>query len=369
MVEGKDLRTEEIELQRKLAQIQPSCKEARAQARSQLNGKVKPQGSLGILEELAVSLAGIYRSLSFDLQRKMNLIFCADNGVYSELSHAYPRQISRLVTEIMAQQKGGGSLIAKTVGADSRVINLGIAGELKGMGIIKKVIRSEGTDNITQGPAMSRSEAMRAIQIGLEQVNQCCEEGYTVFTTGEIGLGNTTSSAAVISALTGLSPREVTGRGSGADDKALAHKIDAVSRALAVNRPDPNDVFDVMSKVGGFDIAAMTGAMLGAALQHKPMVIDGFISQAAALCAVKINPMVGDYLLPSHLSAEKGAGAAYQAIGKSPFLHLQMRLGEGTGSCLLFPLMDVAKAVLDQMASFEELAAWFPQDWPPIDNR
>lgn len=364
MLEDKDLGTEELVMKRQLSEIQPSCPETRAQAKSLLDGKVKPQGSLGVLEELAVALAGIYRSLNFDLERKMNLIFCADNGVYVELDHAYPRKISRLVTEIMAQQKGGGSLIAKTVGADSRIINLGIAGSLKGTEILQKTIRLEGTDNITRGPAMSRIEALKAIQIGLEQVSQCCAKGYNVFTVGEIGLGNTTSSAAVISAISGLSPSEVTGRGSGADDTALAQKIDVVARALAVNRPDPEDVLDVLTKVGGFDIAAMTGAMLGAALEQKPMVIDGFISQAAALCAVKINPLVADYLLPSHLSAEKGAMAAYEAIGKRPFLHLNMRLGEGTGSCLLFPLMEVAKAILDQMASFEDLAAWFPEDWP-----
>lgn len=364
MNSGENRATEAWICQR-IREIAPRDKAAETQARACLEEKVKPVGSLGELEEMAAVMAGIFGTLALDIRSKGNLIFCADNGVYEEGYHKYPRQITRLVTEIMAAGKGGGAVIAKSVGARFKIIDLGVIGFPKAPNIEHAVIRPEGTGNIAAGPAMTRQEACQAIEIGMKEAEAFFDEGVQVITTGEIGLGNTATSAAVIAALTGRDPSEVTGMGSGCTEQTFAKKTTVVARALEVNRPDPSDILDVISKVGGFDIGAMTGVMLAAALRRKPVVVDGIIAQAAALCAIRSNPLARDYMLASHMSGEKGAGPTFESLGMMPPLRMGMRLGEGTGSCLLFPMLDAAAAVLSEMASFDDLAIWFPEDWPP----
>ncbi len=352
-------------IDQRIREIAPRDKAAEAKARACLEEKVKPVGSLGELEEMAAVMAGIFGTLDLDIRAKGNLIFCADNGVYEEGYHKYPRQITRLVTEIMAAGKGGGAVIAKSVGARLKVIDLGVIGYPKSPEIEHAVIRPEGTGNIAAGPAMTRKEACQSLWTGMQAADRFFDEGIQVITTGEIGLGNTATSAAVIAALTGLGPSDVTGMGSGCTEQTFAKKMTVVARALEVNRPDPKDVLDVLSKVGGFDIGAMAGVMLAAARRRKPVVVDGLIAQAAALCAIRANPLAQEYMLASHMSGEKGAGPAFASLGMNPPLRLGMRLGEGTGSCLLFPILDAAAAVLAEMASFQDLAVWFPDDWPP----
>lgn len=348
----------------KISLIKPRSKHWEDKARTCLENKVKPVGSLGALEDMAAAMAGIYGTLDLQIEKKGNIIFCADNGVFEEGYNKYPRQISRLVTEIMARGKGGGAVIAQSVGAMLQVVNLGIQGNLTAGNITQQVINPQGTGNIAKEPAMSRSEACQAIQIGIRQAEELINQGVQVITAGEIGLGNTTTSAAVIAALTGRGAEEVTGMGSGCTQATLAQKTATVAKALSIHQPKAEDVLDVISKVGGYDIGAIAGVMLACALHQKAMVIDGIISQAAALCAVRLNPLVKDYLFASHLSGEKGAIPAFESLGLVPVLHLGMRLGEGTGSCLLFPLLDAAAAVLRSMASFDDLAHWFPLDWP-----
>ncbi len=371
------------------AKIRPRHREAEAQAREILENKVKPLGSLGVLEDLAAVMAGIYEKLDYHIEKKADVIFCADNGVFDEGFNKYPQQISRLVAEIMAVGKGGGSLLATALGAQVKIINLGLKGDYtqgrcipeadltagrqqESIRIVDRIICPQGTGNITQGPALTREQVCLAMAIGIEEAESLIDEGISVLSAGEIGLGNTATSAAILAALTGATAQEVTGMGSGSLGQALDRKVASVAKALAVNRPDPQDVIGVLSKIGGLDIAAMTGLYLACGRRRIPVVLDGFISLAAALCAVRLQPAVKEFMILSHHSAEKGAGLAARALGLNisrpdqeaepalPPLHMGMRLGEGTGAVLMFPLLDCARQVLTYMASFDDLDRWFP---------
>ncbi len=368
------------------ARIRPRSQEAETRAREVLENKVKPLGSLGVLEDLAAVMAGIFGSLDYQIEKKADVIFCADNGVFDEGFNKYPQQISRLVAEIMAVGKGGGSLLATALGAQVKIINLGLKGEyLQGRSIpakdlaggrqeairvIDRIICPEGTGNMTKGPALTREQVCRAVSIGIEEAESLIDEGISVLSAGEIGLGNTTTSAAILAALTGASANEVTGIGSGSLGQALDRKVASVAKALAVNQPDPEDVIGVLAKVGGLDIAAMTGLYLACGSRRIPVVLDGFISLVAALCAARLQPAVKEFMILSHHSAEKGAGLAAKALELNPDgcqaedlalppLHMGMRLGEGTGAVLMFPLLDCARQVLLRMASFDDLDRWF----------
>ncbi|MEA4892993.1 MAG: nicotinate-nucleotide--dimethylbenzimidazole phosphoribosyltransferase [Peptococcaceae bacterium] len=371
----------EQELSAYLNGIEPTDKKAQAQAKNRLDQLVKPLGSLGVLEELAAKLAGIFGSPDYELSRKINVIFCADNGVFDEGYNKYPQSISRLVAEIMAAGRGGGSAIAGALGIPVKIVDLGLKGSYgageairrsshRGPGpcrteILHQKLCPEGTGNITQGPAMDRKQALEAIGAGIGEAEELIGQGFSVLAAGEIGLGNTSTAAAVLAALTGHDSLFLTGMGSGSVGEAYQRKVEAVSRALERNRPDPDDVLDVLAKVGGLDICAMTGFYLACARRRRPAVLDGYISFAAALCAQRLNPLVSGYLISSHLSEEKGALLAAEALEVKPPLHMAMRLGEGTGACLLFPIMDCAAALLKEMASFQDLGCWFPNDWPP----
>jgi nicotinate-nucleotide--dimethylbenzimidazole phosphoribosyltransferase len=396
------------------AGIGPRSKEIEAKAREILANKVKPAGSLGVLEDLAAAMAGIFGRLDYQIASKANVIFCADNGVWEEGFNKYPQQISRLVAEIMATGRGGGALLAATLGARISIVNLGLKGDYQhgrpvkaatlaggdgdggdgdggdgqapggsgGQGqapgggqasirVVDRVIRPGGAGNIARGPALTREQACQAMVAGIEEAESLIEQGVSVLSAGEIGLGNTTAAAAVLAAITGASPEAVTGMGSGTAGEALERKILTVAKALAVNRPEADDVIGVLARVGGLDIAAITGLYLACGRRRIPAVLDGFISLVAALCAARIQPTVRDYMIFSHHSAEKGAGLAARALGSTaasgdeenpalPPLHLGMRLGEGSGAVLMFPLLDCARQVLLQMASFEDLDRWFP---------
>lgn len=327
---------------------------AMEQAQTRLDGLLKPPGSLGKLEEIAVRLAGIYGQPRPQLVQKAIVMMAADNGVYEEGFNGYPQEITKAVAELAGPGLIGVAVLARHAGARLIVVDVGIKTDVEGYHILRKKVRY-GTGNIARGPAMSRDEAEAAIQAGIEVTNQLVAEGIGLLGTGEVGICNTTTSAAVIAALLGVSPEQVVGKGTGADENAYQAKLRAVENALLVNKPDPKDPVDVIAKVGGLDIAALTGCYLAAAANKIPVVIDGFISGAAALAAAKMGPLAREYMIPSHCSAEKGALLVLQELGMEPMLYMQMRLGEGTGAALAFNLIDAAVKVINEMGSFADL--------------
>ncbi len=327
--------------------------EAAAQAEARQQKLAKPLGSLGRLEELSVRLAGISGKVRGQYKNKMLLVFCADNGVVEEGISVSPQEVTRIQACNLAAGKTGAGVLAREAGCGVRVYDVGINGTAADGRVIDRKIR-RGTANLLKGPAMPREEAVRALMIGAHAVREAAADGAQIIGIGELGIGNTTTSSAVLSALTGVQPEEVTGRGGGLTDQALIRKTEVIREALALNRPDREDPIDVLSKVGGYDIAAMAGAFIGCAAHRVPAVIDGFISVVAALCAVRLCPRVRPFLIASHQSCEKGYRIAAGELELSPLFDLQMRLGEGSGCPIAMKIIDSACAVMDQMATFEE---------------
>ncbi len=323
------------------------------QAGERLDHLAKPIGSLGMLEEIAVKLAGITGKVHNELNKKGIIVMCADNGVAEEGVSAAPQSVTALLTENMAKGIMGVCILSKQAGADVKVIDIGVKAKFNNPKIIDRKI-AWGTQNISKGPAMTREQAVKAVEVGIETVDRLAKEGYDLLGTGELGIGNTTTSAAVLSALSGLSPEHTVGMGVGLTKEQFENKKRVVAKALEINRPDGNDVLDVLAKVGGLDIAGLCGCFLGAAKNRIPIVIDGFISSAAALCAYKLNPLVHDFLFPSHLSAETGASYMMKELRLEPLLHLKMRLGEGSGCPFAFFIMESAAAIINHMGTFEE---------------
>jgi nicotinate-nucleotide--dimethylbenzimidazole phosphoribosyltransferase len=323
-------------------------------ARARQNLLTKPQGSLGRLEEIAIHVAGIVGQPLPQIQEKLIVVMAGDHGVVSEGVSAYPQEVTpQMVLNFL---NGGAAInvLARHVGARVLVVDLGVAGEIaEHPGLVSKKI-APGTENITHGPAMTQAQAEEAMLIGAQVVEEEIAKGMDILATGDMGIGNTTPSAAIAAALIGCAPEELVGRGTGVDDFGLKRKISAVKQALAVNRPDPDDGLDVISKVGGFEIAGLTGAVLAAAAHRCPVIIDGFISTAAAMIAVKLQPQVRDYLLAGHCSQELGHRRMMDWLGLEPILDLNMRLGEGTGAALAISLVEAACKTMTEMATFEE---------------
>lgn len=317
----------------------------------QLRQKLKPVGSLGKLEDIAIRLAGIYGLPMPEINSKAIIMMAADNGVYEEGISSFPQEITGRLVEWGEAGLIAVSVLARHAGARVVTVDVGLKGEVKGKQIIRKKVRP-GTANIAKGPAMLRAEMLQALEAGFEVTSALVQEGIQVFGMGEVGLCNTTTSAAVLAAFTGRSPLEVVGLGTGGDEATYALKIKTVEQALRVNKPDLQDPYDVLTKVGGLEIAAMVGSCFAAAYHRKPVVIDGFIAGVAALAATKINPQIKEYLFPSHLSAEKGAQLVLDSLGMEPMLLMRMRLGEGTGAALAFPLFDAALKIYREMGTF-----------------
>lgn len=338
-----------------LSAIRPADPAALAAAKRRQTCLAKPPGSLGGLEEMGIRLAGLLGTDRPRLQAPAVLVFAADNGVVREGVSVTPPSVTRIQAVQMTRAKTGMSVLARHVGAGVRVYDVGIDAEGPLPGLVDVRIR-RGTDDIALGPAMSRDEALAALRSGFDAVRDAHRDGIDVVGIGEMGIGNTSTSAAVLSALTGASPDETVGRGSGLTDAAFAHKRDVIRRALDVNRPDPADPVGVLAAVGGLDLAAMAGAFLGAALERVPAVADGYISIVAALVALRLAPAARDALFLSHASAEPGYAIAAREIGLRTPLHLDMRLGEGSGCPLLFQLLQAACAVQCDMATFDEAA-------------
>ena len=323
-------------------------------ARARLENLLKPPGSLGRLESIAEKLSGITGRVGGQVGKKIIIVMCADNGVTDEQVSSFPKTISTLVAETMLKGLSGVSVLAKHAGADLLVVDLGLEGDIKDEHIIARKIR-RGTANMAKGPAMSREEAVRAVETGIEITDLAIKEGAGILGTGEIGIGNTTTASAVVHAITGASLDDVVGRGAGLDDEGLRRKKDVIRRAMAVNRPDHDDAIDVLAKVGGFDIAGLTGCYLAAASRRVPIVIDGFIAGAAAVAAAKIHEGVRDFMFTSHASAEPGTAAVSAALGLAPMLALDMRLGEGTGAALAFHIIEASLKIINEMGTFKDI--------------
>ena len=328
---------------------------AMEEAKEHLNNLLKPRGSFGRLEDLIVQLAGIQGTPKPQIRKKAVVMMCADNGVYAEGFHSYPQEITKFIAELSGDDGIiGSSVFARATGAQMVAVDVGVICDLQNKNIINKKVRY-GTDNIAQGPAMTREEAIKAVEAGIEVTSDLIANGVDLIAVGEAGICNTTTSAAMLACFTGLEPVKVVGMGAGLDEKGLQQKIQVVEKALAVNKPDKNDPLEVLAKVGGLEIAGMVGCFLGCAAKRVPVVIDGFISGVAALTAVKIAPESKSFLFPSHVSAEQGAKIVLDFLGLKPYLTLDMRLGEGTGALMAFPIFDVALRINNEMGTFDDL--------------
>jgi len=314
----------------------------------------KPRGSLGRLEELSIQIAGITAQPIPRLKHKAILTMAADHGVTAQGVSLYPAEVTRqMVLNFLA---GGAAInvLSRMIGARVIIVDMGVRGGLPAIdGITCKMI-DFGTKDMSTGPAMTREQAMNCLVAGVEIVEQEIKAGLDILGTGDMGIGNTTSASAITAVVTGQIVSEITGRGTGIDDAQLAHKIRIIDQSLTVNKPDPADAIDILAKVGGFEIGGLAGAMLAAAANHVPVVIDGFISGAAALLAARICPEARDYMIASHLSAEKGHAACLRHLGLEPLLKLNLRLGEGTGSALGIFLAESSVNLLREMATFSE---------------
>ncbi|MCK4274248.1 MAG: nicotinate-nucleotide--dimethylbenzimidazole phosphoribosyltransferase [Dehalococcoidales bacterium] len=341
-------------LTRTIEMIKPLDKAAMEEVQARQDMLTKPAGSLGRLEELSIQLAGIQGKARPSAEKKAMIVMAGDHGVVDEKVGNWPREVTAQMVQNFLRGGAGINVLARQVGAKIIFVDMGIASDLKPdpQLIVRKV--GYGTQNMCLGPAMTAEQAVQALETGINIVGEEADKGLDIVGTGDMGIGNTTSSSAIFAAMTGKSASEVTGRGTGLTDEQLAHKIDVIKRALEVNKPDPSQPLDVLAKVGGFEIGGLAGVMLGAAARRIPVVIDGFISGAAALIATALAPEVKDYIIAAHVSAEAGHPAMLEHMGLKPLLNLDMRLGEGTGAALGIFLAEAAARTLNKMATFAE---------------
>ena len=335
--------------------IAPADNAAMEKARQRQAELAKPPGSLGKLEDYSIRLAGITGNVKNEIEKCRVIVLAADNGVTAEGVSSAPTSVTLSQVINMTRHITGMSSLAFYFGNEVVVADLGIDTDRKIPGVLDRKIR-RSTGNIAKERAMTRQQVLDAMAVGLDLAADAAKDGVNAVGVGEMGIGNTTTSSAVLSALTGATPESVTGRGGGLTDQAFAVKKQVITQALALHHPDREDVVDVLSAVGGLDLAAMTGAFLGCALQHIPAVVDGFISIVAALCACRLNPNVKHYLFLSHASYEIGYRLAAEELGLEPCLLLDMRLGEGSGCPIAFQILKAACAVMNGMGTFAEAA-------------
>jgi nicotinate-nucleotide--dimethylbenzimidazole phosphoribosyltransferase len=338
--------------------IEPADRKCRHRARERLEQLTMPHWALGRLMDLAEDLAGMTRSMHPPVERRTVVTMAADHGVVEEGVSKYPQEVTlQMVRNFVA---GGAGINALSGVADARIriVDMGVAGDLEPLAESGSIIArpvGPGTNNIARGPAMSREQAVEAVEAGIEIALELAADT-DLFGTGEMGIGNTTPSAAVLCAITGASPAEATGRGTGIDDERLEHKIQIVGGALDVNQPDGDDALDVLSKVGGFEIGGIAGLVLAAAAERKPVLVDGLISTAGALIAQSLCAESADYMIAAHRSVEQGHALMLRHLNKHPLLELDLRLGEGTGAAAAIPLVECAVRILTEVATFEEAA-------------
>lgn len=337
-----------------LTGICPADAAAITAAQAHMDSLIKPLGSLGKLESMAVKMAGITGKVHNSVEKRCSIVMVADNGIIEEGVAGSPKDITLIQGMNMTKGICGMGVLSAYAGADIKVVDIGIDADYNNDKVYRRKIKY-GADNFAKGPAMSREEALEALEVGIEMVALAKEEGYEILGTGEMGIGNTSSTSAVLMAFTGLSAEEAVGKGGGLTDEGLVHKKMVLSQALELNKPNPEDPIDVISKVGGLDIAGMTGCFLAAAYYRIPIIIDGVISALAALAACRLNPLVKDFLFSSHRSKEPAYDLICKELQMEPMLDMDMRLGEGTGCALAFHLVGAACAIMNQMATFEDI--------------
>jgi nicotinate-nucleotide--dimethylbenzimidazole phosphoribosyltransferase len=344
-----------MQIEEIIANIPPLDEAAMQSARLRQDTLTKPRGSLGRLEELSIQLAGMTADPFPRVERKAVIVMAADHGVALEGVSAYPAEVTpQMVLNFL---RGGAAInvLARQAGARVVVVDMGVAAEIEetsGKLISRKI--SLGTANMASGPAMTPEQARQSIQGGLDIAESEIALGVDILATGDMGIGNTTASAAIACALMNQTPQNIAGRGTGVNDEGLKRKIDVIARSLEINQPDGNDALDVLAKVGGFEIGGLVGVILASAAHRKPVVIDGFISTAAAMLAVSLSPAVRNYLIAAHVSQERGHKLMLEWLGLKALLDLNMRLGEGTGAVLAFDLVEASARILCEMATFDE---------------
>ncbi len=318
-----------------------------------LDNLTKPQGSLGRLEEIAKQVVEITKKENPALRNKIIFTLAGDHGVSEEGISAYPKEVTAQMVYNFLSGGAGINVLARHAGARVVVVDMGVACDLVPHPelVIKKV--NYGTKNMTKGPAMTKEEAIKSIETGIEVFREELKNGIDLIGTGDMGIGNTTASSAIAACFTGEPVEDVTGRGTGLDDKALKHKIEVIAKALKINKPNPGDPIDVLSKVGGYELGGIAGIILGAASKRIPLIVDGFISTVGALVAYKLEPKVKDYIFAAHCSVEKGHIVVLKHMGIRPILDLNLRLGEGTGAALAMGIIEAGVKILTEMATFQ----------------
>ncbi len=346
-----------LTLQEVITGIKPVSQEWRLKARNHLNNLAIPRGSLGELLNLAEQLAAIKESLKPQVKRKTVVTMAGDHGVVAEGVSAFPQEVT---PQMVANFVAGGAAInvlAEVAGARVMVVDMGTAADLSNLVEEGKILSYKvgyGTGNIAQGPAMTREQAIQALEAGISIVGDLVRDGVDLLATGDMGIGNTTPSSAILAVFSGRSVHEVTGRGTGISDDAMENKIRVIQRALDVNRPNPQDSLDVLAKVGGFEIGGIAGVILGAAYYRVPVVVDGFISSAGALIAKGLAPDSVEYMIAAHQSMEYGHQFMLEELGIKPFLNLNLRLGEGTGAALAMNIVEASAQIIGKMLTFED---------------
>lgn len=346
--------TAEEKLREALKQIVPADAESMEKAKQRWKTVGKPLFSLGKLEDAVIRIAGIKGKPVYSLDRKGLVIMCADNGVVAEGVTQTGQEVTAIVAENFTKKETSVCLMAEVAGVDLYPVDIGMVTD------VPSVTRDEykvayGTKDMMKGPAMTREQAAQAVLNGIRIVRELADKGYDILATGEMGIGNTTTSSAVVSVLLEKDVEAVTGRGAGLSSEGLRRKVQVIRESIRLNEPDRRSALDVLAKVGGLDIAGLAGVFLGGALCHIPVMIDGFISSAAALCAVKMAPECQDYMLASHRSGETAGGMVLDALGLSEFIDCNMSLGEGSGAVAAMPLLDMGLSVYLKMSTFDEI--------------
>jgi nicotinate-nucleotide--dimethylbenzimidazole phosphoribosyltransferase len=337
-----------------IADIKPLDEKVMAATRMRQDNLTKPQGSLGQLESLSIQVAGIKGNPRPRIIHKVIFTLAGDHGVTEEGVSAYPSEVTPQMVYNFLRGGAGINVLARHVGARVVVSDFGVRSVLERHPDLKDKKVAIGTRNMTKGPAMSREEALRSIEAGIELVEEELSKGMDILGTGDMGIGNTTPSSAITAVITGSDVALVTGKGTGLDDEGWRQKVKIIQKALDVNRPDPKDPIDVLSKVGGFEIGGLAGVILAGAKHLIPVVLDGFISGAAALIAISLSPQVKPYLIASHQSVEQGHKIILEHLSLKPLLNLDLRLGEGTGAALGISLVEASLKILNEMATFAE---------------
>lgn len=341
-------------LEETLKKITGLNSDAMAGARTRQDTLTKPLGSLGRLEQLSIQIAGIKGEVTPKLQHKVVITMAGDHGVVAQGVSAYPQDVTAQMVHNFIQGGAGINVLARLVGVRVIVVDMGVAAKLEPNPLLLSKKIAPGTADMSLGPAMTLAQARQAVETGIDIVEQEIRKGLDIVGTGDMGIGNTTSSSAICAVFSGEPVGKITGRGTGLNDAQLSHKIEIIEKAIAINKPSAKKPLEVLAKVGGFEIGGLVGVILGAAAHRIPVVIDGFISGAAALIAAGICPRVKDYIIASHLSVETGHHVMLKHMGLKPLLDLDLRLGEGTGAVMGIFLAEAATRIISEMATFGE---------------